>query len=750
MNAMAPVTKVDLVQAGAGSDVRERIRWAWRVIWLGKGMILACLALALVPAVMYVQQLTPRYTAEATILIEAPDTGDTLLERSAMRARVNDAMVQTEAEVLESSPLAQRVIAKLGLDRDPEFNVALRKPKPLDQFLSMLNPVSWLPDSWRSGQLVEGSLTPAARAEMERARITRTFLSRLNVKAQRRAFIITVQFTSESREQAARIANTLADLYVLDRLEAGFEETRRVSTWLGERLDSLRRDVVAAETAAEEFRSANGLRRKTERQGTITDQQLSDLSSRLVMARTDLAQKQARLDQVRALARGRGSVETAIDVLQSPLIQRLREQEVTLQREISEASKTYAERHPRLVGIRADLAELRGKISNEIEKIAASVVNEVEVASTGVRTLEREMETLRRRTDVAGEAEVKLRELERQADAGRAIYEAFLSRFKREAEQERIQRANARVLSPADIPVRPSYPNKQSMLLVVTLFALAAGVGLVFLLERMESVLRSADESEILTGLPTLAMIPMLSRAARRAAHPEEEVIGRPRSPVADAVRSLRTTLIVGEHGDQGKVIAITSSVPKEGKSFVAISLARLFARAEQRVLLIDADVYRPRVHSAIGFDGERGLVHILQGEGGFDELVVRDTVAGMDVLPAGHSSVRPEEALTGPAMARLLEELSERYDRIVIDTPPVLAVADTRVIAPLVNRVVYLVKWNSTPREAVRNGVKLLREARAPLAGVVLSQVDQQKHARYGYGDYGQYYGRYREYYGS
>lgn len=740
------MTERDLIpSAPTDQNFRQSTLWAWRVIWRGKFLILATVVIVLVPAILLLQQTTRRYTAQARVMIETPDTNDILSDRTVGRQRLSEAVVQTEADLVASTVLARRVVEKLRLDEDPEFNAKLRTPKPLELFLRHLNPLSWIPVSWLGSEEEPTLLSPTTRTDIERARIVRAVLTRLSVRPQRRSYIITVQFTSESREKAALIANTIVELYVVDRLEASFEDARRVTGWLGERLETLQRDVVAAEGAVEEFRSQNGLRRKNERQATVSDQQLSELNSRLVIARSELAQKQAKLDQVRSLVRSRGSVDTSIDVLQSNLIQRLREQESLKSREASEALKTYGERHPRMVGLRADLNDLRAKIAAEIDRIASSVSNEVEVAAAGVRTLERELDNLRRQTNVAGEAEVRLRELERQAEANRGLYEAFLNRFKREAEQERMQRANARIVSPADVPVTSSFPATGSILGLAFLISLLGGTLLVFVIDRLDNAVRSSDEAEELTKLPTLAMVPLHRRSA---SNPVEELLQRPRSALADGVRSLRTALHLAESAAACHVVLVTSSVPKEGKTFVSLCLALLFSKVEERVLLIDGDVHRPRLHKALNVDGERGLAQVLAGEATLDDVIHHGIGGTLDFMPAGtYSNVA--EVIQGQQAESLLAELRTRYTRIVIDSPPVLAVADARILSRLADRVIYLVRWNSTPRDAVRNGIKVLRAAGVNPYGIVLSQVNQRKHARYSYGDYGQYYGRYRDYYG-
>lgn len=747
---------------GAQASFREQFIWVRRVLWRGKLTILTMMAIFVIPAALYLQQATPRFSAAAQVLVVS-DEADTLLDNnSAARWRQTDVMVQTEAAILTSRPLIRRLSDKLDLDRDPEFNLRLRPRDPVAAFIANLNPVNWLPDAWRGGQADLAGLSAEARAAMDEARIAGRVLSRLDVDVQRRSQVINLRFESEDREKAARIVNALAELYVLDRLEARFDETRRVTGWLTERLEALRRDVAAADQAVETHRAAHGLARRNERQQTMLEQQLTELNSRLVLARADLAQKRARFNQVRTLSGGGGAaaVASATDVLQSSLIQRLREQETTLQRELSEAAKTYGDRHPRLIGLRADMGELRSKIALEIERVAASVENEVRVAEVGVSAIENQLNDLRRNQERAGEASIRMRELEREAEASRELYEAFLSRFKRSAEQEQIQRANARILSPADVPLRPSYPRKQSILLLAAFVGLVTGVVLLLALDLLDGLIRTAADAEIVSGLPVLAVAPLLP-ARSGEGKPEEMVIRKPRSALADGLRSLRTAIELstasandaataeGEAVGRGKIIMVTSSTPQEGKTFISVSLARLYARLDKRILLVDCDVHRARAHAALGLPNQVGLMEVAAGVASLEDALQRDALTPLDVLTAGVGPEGSAEVLTSQAARDLLDRLAMRYDRIIIDSPPVLAVSDVRALAPLADSVVYLIRWNATPRDAVRNGLRVLRDSGARLAGVALSQVDARRYDRYAYGDYGSYYGRYANYYG-
>lgn len=724
----------------------HRVRWAARVLWRGKYILLVCLLAFVIPTVFILQQIQPLYTAEAQVMVEAPIVSNALsMNQSALAAGLSENVIQTEAELIQSTLLARRIVDKLHLDEDPEFNAELRPKQFFDSFLESVNPTGWEQEG--KAIVTEAPTVDAADsdllAQIEMANVVRQFGRQLLVFPRKRSYLISIRYTSVSREKAMLIANTTADTYVVDRLEASFEESRRVSSWLADRLEGLRREVNIAENAAEEFRARNGLRSKNEREATLTDQQMSELNSRLVIARADLAQKQAQLDQLQRLRRSPESLETASDVLQSGLIQSLRQQEATVRRAMSEAQKTYDERHPRLVGLKAELAEIRMSIASEVEKVAAALFNDVEVARAQVRAEEQALASVKVQVNLEGQAEVKLRELERQAEATRTLYENFLNRFKTEAGQERMQRANARVVSRAELPIKPSYPLKPQIIIAVSILALILGVALLFLLDRLNNVVRSSDEAEDLTGLPVLGLIPLRRNSNGR---PFEDILQSPRSDLADAVRGLRTAIDLDKDSG-GPIIMITSSRPREGKSFVSMCLAVMFSRSEQRVLLIDADLHRPSQHTMSGTSGERGLAQILGGEATFDEVVHRGAINALDFLPAGKVA-DVSELLLRPSLGELLRDLAGRYDRIIVDTSPVLAVSDARVLAGFANRVIYLIGWNETPREAIRNGVKLLRGVGSGIFGVVLSRVNWRKHSRYGYRDYGHYYGQYREYY--
>lgn len=347
-------------------------------------------------------------------------------------------------------------------------------------------------------------------------------------------------------------------------------------------------------------------------------------------------------------------------------------------------------------------------------------------------------------------AAARLRTLEREAQASRALYETVLVRYKETSEQQGLQQPDARLISRAEVPLRPSFPQTGLFLLM----ALAAGTGLALLLafaaEKMDSGYRSSDQIEAQLGLPTIAMIPALRSLGIRGMAPEQYVTAKPTSSLAEAVRMLRTSLLLANVDQPPKVLLLTSALPGEGKTTVALALARLASFSGEKVVVVDADLRRPRVHTALGVDNKQGLVELLAGRAPIEQVLQASDVEGKSVhyITAGQATPHATELVRSQQMRRFIRSLAANYSLVIIDSPPVLPVADARVLATLADKTICIVQWSVTPREVVRQAVHQLRLGGVSMAGIVLNGVDVRRHAEYSYGDSGYYYGRYRKYY--
>ena len=738
--------------------LREFIERLWRHKWL----LVTTVGLVTLAAAIYVAQATPRYAAKAKILIGVPRTNIADVENVLRGLQINRAQLESEMQVLTSRSLVTRVVDKLDLVNEPEFNPRLRPPSRslLHQWFPGigLDPLGWIPERWRvalSGGAAGSAEPPPPTPEEVEQQVRRAAVAKvrasLSVRIEGRSRVIEVTARSPDPKLAAGLVNTLADLYLLEQLEAKFEATRRAAAWLNDRVQDLRRQVEASERAVEEYRREHGLIESKDT--TVTEQQVAEINTQLILARTKTAEAGARLRQIRSLLTSERGVESAAEVLASPLIQSLRERETDVTRRAAEMATEYGPRHPKMINVKAELDDIRERLEAEVEKIVHGLDNELEVARIREQTLDRNLENLRAEAAKLNTFQGRLRVLEREAAANRTLFDTFLSRWKETGRQEEIQHADARIISYAEVPARPVSPRKTRIVGAALGFSVFLGIFLVYLIEELDSGFRSSEQIESMTGYGVLSLVPLLTRLRLKRNQPVTYAMDRPASSFAEALRTLYTGILLSNVDTPPKSLLITSSLPEEGKTVISAAMARLLARSGRRVLLIDADLRRGQIAKVLDLPNEYGLVEILgRRQHSLDEVVQHDGVSGLHVLTTGGTVVpNPPDLLDSDRMRALLSEAGEAYDLIVIDSPPVRLVSDTRILSHLVDKTVFVIRWAKTRRGVATLGIKQIVEAGASVAGVVLSIVDVPKNARYGYADSGYYYGssrKYRKYY--
>lgn len=676
--------------------------------------------------------ITPKYTATTLLQINTRQEQVVKVEEVMSGLSSSDAAIRTEIDVLTSRKLASRVIDKLNLMQNADFtgNVSVlgEVKSAIGFFLLPLRTSADNADAFKE-------------REYARTRAINALLDNLRVDMRPRSYSIVLNYTSPNPQLSAQIANTFAQEYLNSQLEDRFEATRRANAWINERLKQLQKSVQASELAVQKFREKQGL---TEAKGVLlSEQQLSELNSQLILARTQLAEAQARFQRTKQLqASGRG-IESAVEVLNSPLIMNLREQEATVRQNMSDLASRYGERHPRMVNIRNQLADLQRKIHEEINKIQGSLENNVAVAQARVATLEDQLEALQAKTSLSTDANVQLAELERQAQAEKTLYESFLSRSKEIAQMDFAQ-TDARIISTAEVPLKPSSPKKLLILALAFIMGAGTGVGLMLLLEMMDSGFRTAAQLEEAVKTPVLGLLGELPADCDVVHY----VVDKPTGAFTEGVRAVRTALQFANPDKETKVIVISSSVPQEGKSLFALSLAQLTASGGAKVLLIDADMRRPSVARQLDLKPKAGLAELLAGQAKEKDAILELPKSKLSVLPALANTQFAQELLGSRKMADMMAAWRKQYDLIVIDSPPVMAVADAITLSSLSDALLFMVRWGSTPRPLVANAIKQLKACNAALAGCVVTRVDMEKQHAYGYGDYGYYYGKYKEYY--
>ncbi len=734
---------------GASSDFELDPRSLLRALWRRKFILVVTIVVITGAAVAYVQSVTPRYYAEALVRIQNAETEVIDIPELGRAFELDASTIQSELELITSRAFVGRIVDQLGLVQDSEFNSLLNNDETV---ADKINHVVAGGISFAKGLIGLGAdrsePATAPTSDSVRTRVIQSFEKRYGVAQVGKSHVLQIGFSSEDPEKAAQIANAVADTYIQIQLETKFAATERATSWLRARVDELRAQVIEAERKVVEFQSREGI--IGEQRVDPVAQQIGQINAQLAEAQAARAEAEARYNQVQRLLQSSAGLGAAANVLKSPMLDQLRSMEADLNRRQAELSGVYGERHPQMQTLASEAASMRSKQLEEVRRIVSDLENEVAVARARESELRRNVNGLRAQVQGEEQSSVAMRDLERDAASARQVYEVFLNRLSEVVEAHGLQEADAVVISPANIPLDPAYPSKK--LWVILAFGASGMLGtiFVFVIERWtaDHGYRSGEELQKELGVRALALVPMLKKRELNGLGPEAYVLTKPQSAFAEAMQRLRTGLFLTDVDWTPKTILLTSSMPMEGKTSIAASMARQSARSGLKTLLIDADLRRPRIHQALGMANCVGLTEILTGEGSLDEHIQIDEPTGLNVLLAGRHASSPPDLFRGRTMTRLLKQAQETYDLVIIDSPPVAAVSDSFILAKLVDQTVYVVRWAQTPRKLVQNGLRELQAAGARLAGVTLSQVDVKKHAQYGYADSGTYVGNYVRYY--
>lgn len=728
-------------------DIRQILRIIQRRKWI---LVTSVLLFALVAAINVSQQ-TPIYTTSAALILNTRESNVVDVQAVLSGLPADETAVMGEIEIIYSSQLIGRVVDKLRLEHDPEFNGALRTPKWSDGLFSIS---TYVPNDLLVQMGLRPAPMPAASSQSTavelqdqiRSGVIAEVQARMTVEPVNYSLVIQVSFKSEDPRKAALIANTIIEQYMVDQLEAKFDAADRASLWLNDRLSELKAEVEASEAAVETYRAT--LSAGSAQNTDLITQQMSQISSELTIASTQRAEAQARYNQVNNLINS-GGTTAAADFIASPMIQSLRQLQADLSQEETQLSIEYGDLHPVMIDIRAKIEDTTRQIDIEVGNVVANLSTELAVARSREAALRQSLDALEQQSSNQSQASVELRQLEREAEASRAVYENFLSRFKETEQQDDLQEADARMISRAEVPGAPSSPNKRRAIMVAVFLGLFAGMAIIYLLEKLDNAYRSPEQIERDLGLATLTMVPFTKQGKQRR-DVLRSVLKEPASSLAEAFRSLRNTLFLTNVDTPPKVVLVTSSVPREGKSTTAVLLALATARVGKKVVVVDCDLRRPTLHSTLKIDSGSNLVDYLSHSASLEEVITHDEETGIDVIPSSATSASASDLLSTQTFRNLLEELRERYDMVIVDAAPILAVSDALVIGPNVDSIIYVSRWDHTPRSAVRSGVQSLRDAGLHVSGLVFCLVDLKRHASYGYDDYASHYGRYKEYYES
>lgn len=743
-------------EQGEGFPLLEYLQ----LLWYRKKLIIAITIFVAAAGWIHVNQLRSVYTASSTLMLGIEKAQAVDIESIFKRNYYGDEIF-AEMEVMKSRGLARKIVERLHLTNYEEFNPGLRQPEEsFFDFLKYLNPRSWIPRSWKQslkeamGQETQvDPVEPPSEDDILERQLSvaaNILLGKINVELVEFAGVVIIRASSFDRNMAARIANELPEAYIVDQLESRFEATEKATAWLSERLEELENKVAESERAVEIFRDEYGLSETSGK--SLLTAQVSELNSQLIVARAGLAEVEARLAQInRMLSAGGEGVETLTEVLASTLIQQLRGQELEAAGRISELSVEFGPKHPRMLQAQAEWLEIRERIEAEIRTVAAGLENEAKFARTRVASLQASLREAQGESSLANKEAVQLRALEREAAANRVLFETFLSRFKETSSTQGMETSDARVISEAEVPGGPSYPNRRRELLTIIMTGFFGACGLVLALQFLNPGLRSPEQVQQVLGEYVIGVIPVAP--AKKTFH--DYVLEKPQSSVVEAINSLKFSLALSDPDIEVKTVQITSSVPAEGKTSLALALARVEAASGKNVILVDGDLRRTEIVRKLGLKpGHKGVSDlVVAGDMELSDFIMRDEKGGMDFMPVGTAEyANAGDIFSSQRMEHIIQQLRACYDLVVIDSPPVMAVADARMIGRLVDKTLFVLRWDKTPRKVAKAALEQLQRYGTDVAGIVLQQVDLERYKAFGQGNSGYYYhyGRYGKYYSS
>lgn len=692
----------------------------------------------------YTLQQTPIYQSQTRLMLDTRESPFDLGSAFSGLAP-NTAEIDTELEVIQSEAMLSRVVEQLNLTQYAEYNFTMQEPSGLRvlirdtrSFLESLIPGLDEADADAGSE----PRTPAEQAEALHNYAIWRLRSNISVSRLGPTYIIDIRARSTDPALAALVANGVAERYIVEQLEAKLQAARTQNLWLSERLADLRDEVNERESAVEAYRAESGL--LAAQGSTLTEQQISDLTRRQSQQRAQLLEAEARLNNVRSRVTSGQGAEAIAEVLGSAEISDLRRQQADVQRRAADLATRYGPAHPERLSVNSELSDLRGQIDAAVNRIVSNLESEVSIARANLEQTNRQLSQERGTLAANNRAGVRLRELEREAEASRVLYEDFLEQFQVSNQRDDLAAANARVLNEARPAGRPSSPKTMLNLVLGLFFGAAAAGAAVLASELRENHFSTGEEIERAFGVPAIGAVPLLTGRGRK--NPGDYAIENPLSAYSESIRNIRASIVFADLDNPPKTVAICSSLPNEAKTMTTYSLGRLSALSGSKTLVIDGDFRRRQLTEAAGLEPEAGLIEHLFGEVALDDALHVDEATGMHILPLTSTRNTPRDVFGSRAFDALLKRLETVYDLIVIDTGPLLLMAESRVIVSKVDQTIVVAKWRSTTRHALQQTLNLLNQFHASIAGVALTFVDLRKRRLLGtssasYKAYSKYY---------
>lgn len=723
----------------------DHVRVVYKRRWIAFPVFLIFFVVGAVNALRQI----PVYQGRAQVLIESDSPKVARLDQvfQAGNGYYDDDFLQTQFRILQSRSLAKRTLDALKLWDAPRLGNG-PQPKGSISFTGMAwsavyGAIALVQKPFEQESAPQPALPRADDETAAQSARIDAFLGGLSILPVRNSRIVEIRYASTDPVFAAQAANAVANAYIQQNMEFRFSASKDAVDWLGERLTEQRKAVEASEAALQSYKERNGAVSVADSASNIVVQRLTDLNSALTKAKTERINKEALYNQLKAVE-GTGSLDTFPAVLANDYVQKLKADLSELQAKQQQLAERYGPRHQEVIKNRAAIESADAKLHIEQSKVVESVKNEYLTALSEEQSLQSALNAQKGEALSQNRKGIEYGVLQREADSNRQIYDSLMQRTKETGITSEQRASNVRVVDPAEVPRGPISPNVQRDLTISFAFSLLLAVGLAFLFEHLDNRIRTPQEIKAYLAIPFLGMVPAVGRGKQGSPNPLLNGKGVPAN-FNEAFKTVRTNVLFSSAEDGLRSLVVTSAGPGEGKSIVAANLAIALSQAGQRVLLIDADMRRPRVHEIFGQDQEPGLSNVLTGNAKANEAIRKSNVHGLWLLTSGHIPPNPAELLGSRRYLDFIASLEDHFDWAIIDTPPVLVVADSSIAANDASGVIFVVASDKTNRHAAHEAIEQLSAANAHVVGSILNRVDLIKHPYY----YSAYYRKeYAKYY--
>lgn len=725
-----------------------------RVLVKRRWYAVGSLAAVMVVAMVHLQLAVPIYEATVQILIEHENKEMFSLADGVTQDRETTDYYNTQYSILQSRSLAMRAINALGAWKNPDL--ANKDLRPTGMVAGV---TGWVTSTI---QRLRGHKNDAAKAEApaagaaataaargssletpQQSALIDTFLSRVKVVPVKTSRLVDVHVQSGDAKFAAQAANALAQAYIEQNLEVRMTSSKETSDWLTGQLSAQRERILASEDALQRYRENHDAVSLEDRQN-IVGQKLSDLNAMVTKAKGDRIARESLYNQIRSIQQQEAPLDTLPSILANSYLQQLKTDLSKLRAEHAQRSQELGDLNPQMVALNASIADAETKLRSELSKQVDAMKNEVEAARSLETSLTQALDAQKREVTDLGRTGITYAALEREVTTNRQIFDTLLARTREKGIAGELKASDVRVVDAAQVPQAPIWPDRAETLMYASFFGALFGIGLAFFMEYLDDRIKTPDEIKAYLGLPFLGMVPVITKKeateGRPLLHKRETV-----SPMfSEAFRAVRTNVIFSAE-QRAHSIVVTSTGPGEGKTVVSSNLAIGLAMTGRSVLLLDVDMRLPQVHDIFGMEKQPGLSDLLAGTTTARQAVRQTTVPGLWVMPSGSPTGNPAELLASPRFAKLLTILTQRFQWVIIDSPPVAAVTDSCIVANRAAAVLFVVGAELTSRAAAMNALEQLESASATFLGAVLNKVHLRRDAFY----YSSYYRpSYQKYY--